>query len=212
MPPFKPGPCVALIVLVSTGCGTGRAVMGDGPIQKRRFRPGWHVDVARRSGPADTHRTDVDHQLLAFRPVVWPVADPLIADPATVPLPVGPATVDHPTSDHRGKAVSGLVTQAPEKVLEPEQDEQVDERPKKAWNHWALPSLGAALGTVALGLFGTSTVAVIIAVVTTLVLASTALRRGRKNDLAGKGFALAAMILGMIAAIATLAVIAVVGF
>jgi len=79
-----------------------------------------------------------------------------------------------------------------------------DEKPPKVWNKWALPAFILALAAVAYGILGTSAVVLIIAVVATLVIAAIALRKGRRYEWSGKGFALGAMILGTFAALITL--------
>jgi len=82
---------------------------------------------------------------------------------------------------------------------------QAIEDPAHRWNPWAIPALVAAGGTVALALAtGTSLILVVLGVIVTLLLASIALRKGRKNEWSGKGFAVAAMIVGVLAALITL--------
>jgi len=79
-----------------------------------------------------------------------------------------------------------------------------EERPPKVWNKWAVPAFILALATVAYGILGTNAVILVIAVVATLVIAASALRKGRRYEWSGKGFALGAMILGTFAALITL--------
>lgn len=93
-----------------------------------------------------------------------------------------------------------------------EQDGDENVVPKKKWNRLAIPTLVLALGTIALALFTTSTTAVILAAVTTLVVGGISLRQIRKREEAGKGFALVGLILGLIATLITAMAIAVVGF
>jgi hypothetical protein len=79
--------------------------------------------------------------------------------------------------------------------------------PDARWNPWAGPALVLALGTVAYGLVGTSIWVVLVGVVGTLVLASIAVRKGRTFEWRGKGMALAALVIGALAALATLVVL-----
>ena len=84
--------------------------------------------------------------------------------------------------------------------------------PKKRWNQLAIPAFILALFTIYLGLFTLGTTAVIVAAVITIVVAGISLRHIRKREQAGKGFALAALMIGLIAALVTAITIAVVGF
>jgi lysylphosphatidylglycerol synthetase-like protein (DUF2156 family) len=90
--------------------------------------------------------------------------------------------------------------------------EQVDTMPKKRWNRLAIPAFVLALLTVFLALFTVSTTAVILVAAATIVLAGVSLKQIRREEQAGKGFALAALIIGLIAALITAISIIVVGF
>ncbi len=90
--------------------------------------------------------------------------------------------------------------------------QQQQEIPKKKWNKFAIPAFLAALATLYLGFFGTSTIAVIIALGVTFILSGISLRQIRSRDEAGKGFALAALMIGVIAAVATAIVTYAIGF
>lgn len=80
--------------------------------------------------------------------------------------------------------------------------------PKKRWNRLAIPALVAALGTICLGLFTSSTYAVLGGIFVTLLLAGISLRRIRLHEEGGKGFAFAALMIGVIAAVVTALTIA----
>lgn len=84
--------------------------------------------------------------------------------------------------------------------------------PHKRWNRLAVPAFVVSLGAVALALFTTSTIAVIAALVVALVLAGISVRQIRWREERGKGFAIAALMIAVIAAIGTAMVTAVVGF
>lgn len=47
-------PLIALLIMLLAGCSTTNEVVGKGPFQKRKYRPGWHVDLG-RPAPMD-HR------------------------------------------------------------------------------------------------------------------------------------------------------------
>lgn len=89
-----------------------------------------------------------------------------------------------------------------------EDEHQENLMPKKRWNRLAIPALVAALGTICLGLFTSSTYAVLGGIFVTLLLAGISLRRIRIHEQAGKGFAFAALMIGVIAALVTALTIA----
>ena len=93
-----------------------------------------------------------------------------------------------------------------------EQDGDENVVPRKKWNRLAVPTLVSAVSIIALAIFTTSTTAVILAAITTLVLGGISLRQIRRREEAGKGFALVGLILGLIATLITAMAIAVVGF
>ncbi len=89
---------------------------------------------------------------------------------------------------------------------------QTDITPERRWNKWAVPAFVVALGAVALALFTTSTIAVIAALIVALVLSAISIKQIRWRDERGKGFAVAALVIAVMASIATAIVTAVVGF
>ncbi|HRD51903.1 MAG TPA: hypothetical protein PKY96_04570 [Flavobacteriales bacterium] len=74
--------------------------------------------------------------------------------------------------------------------------------PRKRWSWLAIPAFLAALGTIVLG-FSTNLWALIGAIVLTLVLAGWSIARIRRRNQAGKGFAMAALMIGVFAAVLT---------
>ena len=78
------------------------------------------------------------------------------------------------------------------------------DEPKPRWNPLAIPAFLLALGTVAYAILGTSELVVVLAVVATLILASIAVRKGRTYEWRGKGFAVAALMIGALAGLITL--------
>lgn len=86
--------------------------------------------------------------------------------------------------------------------------EQENLMPKKKWNRLAIPAFVAAAGTVYLGLSSVSAFAVIGAILVTLALAGISLKRIRTHEQAGKGFAFAALMIGVIATLLTALTIA----
>ncbi|MFN9325816.1 MAG: hypothetical protein ACK6A5_10565 [Flavobacteriales bacterium] len=88
----------------------------------------------------------------------------------------------------------------------------VDITPERRWNRLAVPAFVVALGAVALALFTTSTIAVIAALGVAFVLSGISIKQIRWREERGKGFAVAALVIAVMASIATAIVTAVVGF
>lgn len=83
--------------------------------------------------------------------------------------------------------------------------------PRKRWNALSVPAFVTALATVAAGLLTTATALVLGGVLLTLLLAGLSIRRIRVKDQAGKGFAIAALVVGVFAAVLTAITIAAYG-
>lgn len=213
-----------LVVLLASACASERSTVSDGPLQKRRFRPGWHWDFpVSRKGPharpgSNERAVPVHANSKATAPA--PAEAEVFAHMGDAVQPHTMIPLRQAHADRHGERSTSTVAFATLDVSQPAQaDEQAQEQTtstdtpaKKRWNPWAAPALAAALGTVAIGLFTTSTIAVLIGVVIAIVLAAIALRRGRQEELAGKGLAIAAMIVCMLTVLATAAAIVVVGF
>lgn len=75
--------------------------------------------------------------------------------------------------------------------------------PRKKWNAVAVPAFVSSLGTVALG-FGTNLWLLVGAIALTFVLCAWSIARIRRKEQAGKGFTVAALIIGVLAALLTL--------
>lgn len=125
--------------------------------------------------------------------------EPIASAESTAPL--------HRVSESpvRAEQTWAVVSPAPVHARPPEQENLM---PKKRWNRLAIPAFVAALGTVYLGLFTGSTYAVIAGLFVTLVLAGFSLRQIRHREEAGKGFAFAALMIGVIATLITALTIA----
>ncbi len=204
-----------ITLLLTLGCSTSREFAGDGRFVKRSLRPGWHVDLGIRknrtnasciaqvvgSNIAEYRPDSTDDQRFTTGP------DDLTASTEN-DLPLG-EVYSHSTLE-RTKATLDIGTD-PQRRSELQatwsKSEGLTEQeflmPKKKWNHWAIPSFLAALATVFLAFTTLEFIAVIVGIVVTLTLAGIALRRGRVHELAGKGFAIAALLIGVLAALVT---------
>ncbi|MBK8499655.1 MAG: DUF4190 domain-containing protein [Flavobacteriales bacterium] len=93
-----------------------------------------------------------------------------------------------------------------------DQEDPENLMPRKKLNPLAIPSFVLALGVLYLGFFTNNTLALVIAIVLTLALSGISLARMRTREQGGKGFALAGLMIGVIATIFTAIVIAAFGF
>lgn len=197
-PPFGNQELLAALIAISIcGC-SGSQRIGDGAFQKRMHRPGWHVDLGWRTDvepPGSNARQPITPTPLAFTATEKNV-EPITTISRDVKNPILFVTTNK-TASHESSEVSTAKTSRSAADDPPEP-------PTARWNPWAVPAFTAALGTVAYGIWGTSNLVLVIAVVLTLVLAAIAVKRGRMNEWSGKGFAISALILGSLAALITL--------
>lgn len=202
---MKPRHTVPLLVLlVASGCGTTRHAPGEGLLQKRRHQPGWHVDLGLRPRNGGSPRTTAIPQLETrkYTPAISAVA------PTTARM------VDHGPevlAMRPGRSANLYIparpltgVQATRTVPAPHPLPPSSDTPRPRWNPWAVPAFVVAMGTVACAILGTSELLVVLAVLTTLVLASVAVRKGRTYEWRGKGFAIAALMIGALAGLITL--------
>ncbi len=210
-----------LLGIFCSSCAGNQRVQETGFLQKRKHLPGW--DLVLRSSKAPPAATRPPHADIGpeagnvppedYAPLHEEVAPELSAQadgaaPETMAPPLKPTK--QPASGlaaHKSDQVEVTATK-----MVKDQDPQENLMPKKRWNKFAIPAFIAALGTLYLGLFTVSTLAVIGAILVTFILAGISLRQIRKRDEAGKGFALAALMLALLAAMATAMVTYVVGF
>ena len=213
-----------LIMLLISGCGTRKGFSGEGRLVKRTLRPGWHVDLgSRKNGLAPSTAARVarpntaeDRPIRITDRIVQNGAENMLASTGKqIPL-VEAAARSFRTRTEVLPDPGALTAAQPELQTTLSKDEgttdPVNLMPKKKWNHWAIPSFLAALGTVFLAFTTLEFVAVIVGIVITLTLAGIALRRGRVHELAGKGFAIAALLIGVLAALVTVISLASYGF
>lgn len=193
-----------LFLLVATGCSTSRHTVGEGLFQKRTLRPGWHLDLGLRRDRAPIQHSGIPERLTTRSP------EPAIPSGELVHALLEPTALNGAAEAHiaRPKApLNNVVTApytlaiAPAPILQ--QKGPLDE-PEPRWNPLAIPAFLLALGTVAYAILGTSELVVVLAVVATLVLASIAVRKGRTYEWRGKGFAVAALMIGALAGLITL--------
>ena len=207
-------PLFTLLLII--GCGTSKEFAGDGRFVKRSLRPGWHVDLGIRKNRAhpptlarETQPNVIENQWNRTYDRSTPCdSDEMLASTGNqVPL-----AEEYPNSLRSGTVTDPQLEWLATNSNTDQVTEQEDLMPKKKWNHWAIPSLLAALATVFLAFTTLEFIAVIVGIVVTLTFAGIALRRGRVHELAGKGFAIAALLIGVLAALVTVISVASYGF
>ncbi len=90
-------------------------------------------------------------------------------------------------------------------------DEPENLMPRKRWNWLAIPAFLLAGATLFIALTTVQTALVLLLAGSTLIVAGISLKRIRKREQAGKGFALIALVVGIIALLLTGVAIAVYG-
>ena len=193
-----------ILVVAASACSTTRQPTAERFLQKRRFQPGWHLDLGTRAHREQMkRRTSVP--LLARRDLVRaiPSGGPLTTSvaPGTVPW-----DIPYTNSTRTGTVIAPVAPSAPVALVEvgPEPLEPAVVEPDARWNPWTGPALVLAIGTVAYGLVGTSLLVLALGVIATMILASIAVRKGRTYEWRGKGMAVAALVIGSLAALITL--------
>lgn len=194
----------ALILLVATGCGGTQHIVSEGRFQKRSHQSGWHIDLGLRK--EKTRQPSIAY----LDPVHPQMPEPAISagEPiAATTAYSAPTAVPEPPRTPSGTAPllkTGTFSTEARPALEIARTLAPDTAERPRWNPWAVPAFTIALATVAYAILGTSELVVVLAVVATLVLASIAVRKGRTNEWRGKGFAIAALMIGALAALVTL--------
>jgi hypothetical protein len=98
----------------------------------------------------------------------------------------------------------------PERLASPD-EEPKNLMPRKRWNRLAVPAFLLAGATLFIALTTVQTTLVLILASLTLLVAGLSLKRIRKREQAGKGFALIALLVGVFALLLTGVAIAVYG-
>lgn len=192
-------PATILLLILLGACGGPRGTVHEGGLQRRVHRPGWHVDLGLRRETAQREPM-ASAQRLSERPLqpfTAPMPEPARRQqPGLLAPPLRPAEVALVSAPQPANA---LPADRPPTTAVQDPD---DLMPRKRWNALAVPAFAAGLGTIALG-FGTNLLALVGAIALTLLLAGLSIRRIRRKEQAGKGFAFAALMIGVLAALLT---------
>lgn len=196
-------PIPLLVVSTLVSCASSQRSVGDGAFQKRRLRAGWHVDLGLRREEFHTERI-ARMEPLGTATLSGREVSP--AEPFTSLIPLDPIRTEGVHLRVVPSDVMPLITNAREQATErPEPSPRnTSEDTLGRWNPWSVPAFAVALGTVAYAILGTSEIIMLLAVIATIVLASIAVRKGRTNEWRGKGFAIAALMIGALAGLITL--------
>lgn len=193
-------------------CSSDKHLFTNGPIVPRKRSHDLHGPVHELAAlDSVTDRTDEDiSEVAAFH---GSLSASLATSGAAIPLSLErPPSV--PGSVVRIRSTDALAIPNSTRPVQPTAVQEEDENlmPRKKLNFLAIPAFVFALGALGLGLFTTSTIAVIVAAVLAILLAGLSIRRIRSREQGGKGFALMALLLGLLALLATAIAVAVVGF
>jgi hypothetical protein len=198
-------------------CNAGRnATVGEGMLQKRKHQSGWHIDLHRKT-PTRTHahrrEGERDHHTGASSAVKRSATTSRTAvldlpEPGTTAIVVSGTDALVSADADMGPM---LLTLEPSAPYQP-QEEPENLMPRKRLQPLAIPSLLLALAGIYLAFLPTTALTAttlwIMGLLTlSIVLSAISLRRIRDRDRSGKGFALAGLMLGMLAAIITTMVI-----
>lgn len=129
-----------VMVVVLSGCSVSEQVVTDGPFQKRKFRPGWHVDLGWRApepavmGPTRRVAGTMRMPLRTYEAPV-PVQPTLLASSTAIPL--GPV-VSAPVLPIGAKVVA--LAEPPVHTLSSPTAAPVAESGPRRWNRMALIS------------------------------------------------------------------------
>jgi len=183
-----------LFLVLLYGCSATNDVIGHGPFEKRKYRPGWHVELGHRM-PGPTERTMVQRETVPRLAVTCvqpeeriPTAEPLSASAVAKP-PIGADPSKRwcvPQMDVEIRPVT-----LPQRKIMGALDEQTTEEPRR-WNRMALVS-GAFL-LLAILVAATGGGAIIGYIFTFSVITGViGLVLAIKNKERGKGIAIAAI-------------------
>lgn len=196
-----------------SGCAQqNNAVVGRYSIQKRKYQPGWHVELFQRSKAGQPEHTvrrytapAVEHNEEIAAMSMGTIEQEQEVDA------FGPSAslndIDRSAASGPRETFAQASIGAP--AVAPAQENQM---PRKRLQPLAIPS-ALLVGTgITLAFVSNSALLVAAALLMGLVLAAVSLRRIRTQERSGKGFALVALVLGTMAALITTMVIIRSGF
>lgn len=203
---------VLLVLMVS--CGTSEHVVRNGILQKGKYHRGWHVDLGRKPDKPPS-ATKAAHPVHAAETSDDAPEHPSINGTvlyASLMEPPAPMASSTPGSIGLQRP---MATEGPPSVIRVEartQDPLPEQPPNGPFNPVGVLALVLVIGGVALAFVTNSGWLVAGVLMLGILMASIGLRRIRSREQRGKGYALIALILGLIAALITTMVIIRTGF
>lgn len=187
-----------LIAAPLLACTGSRESVHESRFQKRRHVNGWHLDLHARQADAPQR-----FRLKALVPRTAPVSGsaPIQEREPIASAKGDPAVINAPQLVEQEERMRAIPSTTAARTEQQEEDENL--MPRKKWNAVAVPAFVSALGTVALG-FGTNLWLLVGAIALTFILCAWSIARIRRKEQAGKGFTMAALIIGVLSALLTL--------
>ncbi len=180
-----------LLVLFLVACGPSRDVVGHGFIQKRKYRPGWAVDIGSGHPQHEASPRRMTSRSIAVRPAGEPIEQvPLqgcaYPDPSDEPLAMAPETEGQGSIIARSPFVAEGM--APDMSAPP----LSDDRPL---NKLAPTALAVVVGGILLSFLLDTGTFFIIGIIAGFVLSLIALGRIKRRNERGEGYGIAALTL-----------------
>ncbi len=203
-----------VIAAMLAACGQQRVVQ-EGWLKKRHLQRGWHVDLHRQESNRSMERFGTcEWQRSRMHVLRTPLVDIderlMVRTLPKIPMHTSAAqSLIIPYGEFHAERTTRPADAPYERFTLRSQENTV---PAKTRNRLAIPTLVLAVGTIALAFLTTSTVAVLLGCLITVVIGAVSLKQIRRREQSGKGFALIGFILGLIALLITAMAIAILGF
>ncbi len=182
-------------------CGNARRVGDTGLLQKRKYLPGWDLALFSNDPKRSSSRnSDVHH----IEPIVTASADhtrDLRSNKESghdVPVTIERSIDTHLPSSYRPIGSNDTLLELVQELPETEVSQH-----KKPVNLLAPVVFLTAIAAIGIGLTSTNTLAVIVLLGITFILAAISIKRIRKHDMGGKGFAIIGLTLAALTSVAT---------
>lgn len=192
-----------LSLLLLMACSSSRSTVQERRLQQRKHTTGWHIDLKARRMEPRTRVRDLEARRVdpSIRAVTVEERTPIAATAAPASAFIDARVEPHANDEGDPRAATPDGTTELRPIDQQEEDGNI--MPRKKWNAMAVPAFASGLGAIALG-FGTNLWLLIGAIALTLILAGWSIARIRRREQAGKGFAMAALLIGVFAALLTI--------
>lgn len=195
---------VGAFIVLSSGCGSGNAVVGKGPIQKRKYMRGWSIDfVKREERPGQTMRetrATLERIEPASASYERPVEDAAEREPLasiSVDIPIEEGVSLSPIARHLSRSPIGKVEQVD--ALEKSTITKSEAAPSSPGEDG---SSGGGTNGMAIAGFILAFFIPILGIIFSIIGLGQCKRRGQK----GRGLAIAGIIISIVSVLIFLAV------